>query len=80
MDFLNIWIFLLLRYEEKNKYDGRIDNGGQLLYKTDFKNLFLFKAVQAQNNKSHFSQCDGKTDLSAMFPTGAIVKVISIYE
>ena len=35
-----------------------------------------FQAVQAQNNKSHFSQCDGKQDLSAMFPSGAIVKVI----
>ena len=39
----------------------------------------LFQAVQAQNNKSHFSQCDGKQDLSAMFPTAAIVKVI-IYD
>ena len=45
----------------------------------NFKNtFFLFQAVQAQNNKSHFSQCDDKKDLSAMFPTGAIVKVISI--
>ena len=41
--------------------------------------LSLFQAVQAQNNKSHFSQCDDKQDLSAMFPSAAIVKVI-IYD
>ena len=60
---------------QQKKYDGKI----KYTYNCYMISDPLFQAVQAQNNKSHFSQCDGKQDLSAMFPTAAIVKVI-IYD